>query len=147
MTDCGNYEAFEVIRTNFAKFHNPSEHLAIDEVIVKFKGRVVFKQYIPKERKSFGIKMFKLCDSTGYTYDMNVYFGKERQRTKLHLTATHTTMTNLTRGVEEFGHKLYMDSFFSSLDLYDDLDQKKFCVVGQLGHIERTCPSNSDPRH
>jgi len=58
---------FEIIRTNFSKFYNPSEHLAVDEVIVKFKGRVLFKQYIPKKRKRCGIKMFKLCDSTEYT--------------------------------------------------------------------------------
>ena len=42
--------------------------LAIDEVTVKFKGRVLFKQYIPKKRKRFSIKMFKLFDSTGYIY-------------------------------------------------------------------------------
>jgi len=34
-------------------------------------------------------------------------------------------VTNLTRGVEGFGHKLYMDNFFSSPDLFDDLAQKK----------------------
>jgi len=28
---------FEIIRTNFSKFYNPSEHLAVDEFIVKFK--------------------------------------------------------------------------------------------------------------
>ena len=83
---------------NFSKFYNPSEHLAVGEVIVKFKGRTVFKQYIPKKRKRFGIKMFKLCDCTGYTYDMAVYLGKDRQRAAQHLTATHTTVTNLTRG-------------------------------------------------
>jgi len=121
--------------------------LSIDEVIVKFKGKVVFKQYIPKKRKPFGIKMFKLCDSTGYTYDMNVYLGKDRQRAEKHLTVTHTTVTNLTSGVEGFWHKLYMDNFFSSPDLYDDLAQKKKYVVGQLGHIGRTCPRSSDPRH
>ena len=38
----------EIIRTNFSKFYNPTEHLVVDEVIVKFKGRIVFKQYIPK---------------------------------------------------------------------------------------------------
>jgi len=58
---------FEIMRTNFSKFYNPSEHLAVEEVIVKFKGRVVFKEYFPKKRKRFSIKMFKLCDSTGYT--------------------------------------------------------------------------------
>jgi len=39
---------FEIIRMNFSKFYNPSENLAVDEIIVKFKGRIVFKQYIPK---------------------------------------------------------------------------------------------------
>ena len=140
-------DLFEILRTNFLKFYNPSKHLSIDEVIVKFKGRALFKQYIPKKRKCFGIKMFKLCDSTGYTYDLNVYLGKDTQRAEQHLTATHATVTNMTRGVEGFWHKLYMDNFFSSPDLYDDLAQKKFYVVGQLGHIERTCPRTSDPRH
>ena len=118
-------DIFEILRTNFAKFYNPSEHLAIDEVIVRFKGRVIFKQYIPKKRKRFGIKMYKLCDSSGYTYDMDVYLGKDGQRATQNVTATHATVTNLTRRVEGVGHKLYMDNFFSSPDLYDDLIQKK----------------------
>jgi hypothetical protein len=32
------------------KFYNPSEHLAVDKVIVKFQVRVIFRQYIPKKR-------------------------------------------------------------------------------------------------
>jgi hypothetical protein len=31
----------------YSKFYSPSEHLAVDEVIVLFRGRVIFKQYIP----------------------------------------------------------------------------------------------------
>ena len=49
------------------KFYNPSEHLAVDKVIVQFKGRVIFRQYIPKKRKFSGIKIYKLCDESGYT--------------------------------------------------------------------------------
>ena len=41
-------DLFEIIRTNFSKFYYSSEHLAVDEVIVKFNGRVVFKEYIQK---------------------------------------------------------------------------------------------------
>jgi len=48
------------------KFYNPSEDLAIDEVTVMFKGRVIFRQYIPKKHKHFGVKIYKLCNSTGY---------------------------------------------------------------------------------
>ena len=33
----------------YAKFYNHLEHLAADEVFVKFKGRVIFWQYIPKK--------------------------------------------------------------------------------------------------
>ena len=71
-------DLFEILNATFPKFYNPSENLAVDEVIVSFEGSVIFEQYIPKKRKRFGIKMFKLCDSTGYTYDMKVYLGKDR---------------------------------------------------------------------
>jgi hypothetical protein len=39
-------EIFYVFDVAFSKFCNPYEHLAFDEVIVLFKGKVVFKQYI-----------------------------------------------------------------------------------------------------
>jgi hypothetical protein len=95
-------DLFEIIRVNFSKFYNSSEHLAVDKVIVKFKGRVVCKQFIPppkKKRKHFSTKMFiKLRDSTGFTYDMNVYPSKHKERAAQHLTATHATLTNLMGG-------------------------------------------------
>jgi hypothetical protein len=56
-----------------AKYYSPTEHLANNEIIVLFKGRVVFKQYIPKKHIRFGITIYKLCDSKGYTYNMSVY--------------------------------------------------------------------------
>ena len=47
---------FEILNEKFSKFYNPSEHLAVDEVIVKYQGRVIFRQYTPKKHKRFGIK-------------------------------------------------------------------------------------------
>ena len=63
---------------------------------------------------------------------MNVYLGQDRQRAAQHLTATHATVTNLTRELEGFGHKLYMDNFFFSPNLFDDLDQKKRSCCGAV---------------
>jgi hypothetical protein len=54
------------------KVHNLPQHFAVDKVTVKSKGRVIFRQYIPKKRKLFSIKIDKLCDESGYTYDMSV---------------------------------------------------------------------------
>jgi hypothetical protein len=42
---------FDKLNEAYDKFYNPSEHLAMDEVIVKFQGRIIFRQYIPKNRK------------------------------------------------------------------------------------------------
>jgi len=108
----------------YAKFYNPSEHLAVDEVIVKFKGRFIFRQYIPKKRKCFSIKIYKLYDESGYTYDMRVYWGRDSHSTTDDMTATHATVRHLTSRVEGLGHKIFMGNFFSSPRLFDDLDVK-----------------------
>jgi hypothetical protein len=44
---------------------------------MRYKGRVIFRQYIPKERKCFGIKIYKLCDKSDYTYDVCMCLGKD----------------------------------------------------------------------
>jgi len=33
---------FEIINKSFLKFYSSYEHLAVDEIIVLFKGRVIF---------------------------------------------------------------------------------------------------------
>ena len=133
LTDYGRYrDLFEILIATFSKFYNSSENLDIDEVIVSFKGRVIFKQYIPKIHKHFGSKIFKLCDSTVYMYDLKVYLGKDSQRMAQRVTATHATVTELTRKIEGCGHKLYMDNFFSYPELFEDLVKKQIYCCGNV---------------
>jgi len=77
---------------------------------------------------------------------MNVYLGKDRQRAVQNLRATHATVTNLTRGVEGFGHTLYMDNFFSSPDLFDDLAQKKISCCGTVRLCRKSMPKDLKPK-
>jgi hypothetical protein len=42
---------FDILNDYFGKYYNPSEHLAVDKVTVKFRGRVIFRQNIPKKQK------------------------------------------------------------------------------------------------
>jgi len=114
---------FDTMNNKFCELYNPTEHLAVDEVIMLYKGRVVFRQYIPKKHKRFGIKIYKLCDSLGYTYDMSVYLGEQRQNATAQITATHGTVLQVIRRVEELGHKIFMDNYFTSPGLFDDLFQ------------------------
>jgi hypothetical protein len=57
----------------------------VNEVIVLYKGRVVFEQYIPKKHKRFGIKINALCYTLGYTHDI----GKQQQHATVQIRATH----------------------------------------------------------
>jgi hypothetical protein len=79
-------------------------------------------------------------------YDMKVYLGKDRQRTAQHLRATHATMTELTRKVEEYGHKLYMENFFSSPALFDDLAKKQIYPSGTVRANRRDMPHDLAPK-
>jgi hypothetical protein len=93
--------------------------VAIDNIIVPFKRRVDFKEH---KKNIFGIKIYKLHGSNGYAYD-KLYLGKDKQCKAHDLTATHATVTVFTRNVKGC-HILYMDNFFSSTDLLDDMIKK-----------------------
>ena len=88
---------FEIIRTNFQNFQ-PFRTFGNRWSHCEIHGKGIIQTVHPEKGKRFGIKMLKLCDSTRYTYDMNVYLGKDRQRAEQHLTATHSTVTSLTKG-------------------------------------------------
>jgi hypothetical protein len=65
----------------YAKYYRPTKHSAGDGVTVLFKERVVFKQYIPKKHKCFGIKIYKICNSKTYTYNLSVYLERNKKCT------------------------------------------------------------------
>jgi len=66
---------FVKLNEAYKKFYNPLEIFAVGELTVKFKSGIIFRQYIPKKRKRFGIKIYKLSDKSEYTYDMIVYLS------------------------------------------------------------------------
>jgi len=114
--------------------------------MVKFKGRVIFKQYIPKKRKHFSIKIYKLCDESGYTYDMRAYLGKDSDSATDDVTARHTTVRHLTSRVEGLGHKIFMDNFFSSPRLFDELDRRKLNSCETVRPNRREMPHDFGPK-
>jgi hypothetical protein len=70
---------FDKLNNSYVKYYVLTKKLAVDEIIMLFRGRVNFKQYISKKHKWFGIKLYKLCDFKGYAYNMTMYLGKDRK--------------------------------------------------------------------
>ena len=67
----------ETIISNFRETCTPCQNIATDESLLKFHGRLGFKQYNPSKRARFGIKVYKVCQSSGtaagYTWNMKIY--------------------------------------------------------------------------
>jgi hypothetical protein len=122
------------LNNKFCELYNPTERLAVDGVIVLYKGRIVFRQYIPKKHKRFGTKIYDLCDSLRYTYDMSVYLSKQRQHSTAQITATHGTVLQVIRRFEGLGHKIFMDNYFTLPALFDYLFQLKINACGTFRH-------------
>ena len=56
---------FEKFKTNYCV----NGDISIDESLLLWKGRLIFKQYLPLKISRFGIKISMLCESmTGYVY-------------------------------------------------------------------------------
>jgi hypothetical protein len=105
----------------FDKFCNSSEHLAVDKVIVRFKGRVIFREHVSKKRKLFSIKIYKVCDKSRYTYDQECTCVKSPPRPLLITWLQHTPIVrHLTCKEEGLGHKIFMNNFISWPRLSDD---------------------------
>lgn len=73
-------EVVSCLKKTFSSSRTDSTFQAIDESMVKFKGRSSLKQHMPLKPIKRGIKIWERCDSaTGYLYDFNIYQGKELQ--------------------------------------------------------------------
>ena len=67
----------ESIRANFLFQYVPHKEVAIDEAMIKFKGRSSLKQYMPMKPIKRGIKMWCRADGiNGYLNDFEIYTGK-----------------------------------------------------------------------
>lgn len=73
-----------------------------------------------------------MCDEARYMCAMRVYLGKDSHSATDDMSATHATVRHLTRRVEGLGHKQFMDNFFSSPRLFDDLDGHKINSCGTV---------------
>ena len=55
----------------------------------KIQGHSYFQTLYFQEKKSYGIKIYKLCDESRYIYDKRVYLGKDSHSATDNMTATH----------------------------------------------------------
>lgn len=122
-------ELLEVLNENFKKSYTPGEDLCIDESVIPFRGRLIFRQYNKQKRHKYGVKLFKLCTLPGYTYKISIYSGK--QNDDVNTTPTKVVMA-LCDDLLNKGHTLYTDNWYTSVGLARELLKNETHLVGTL---------------
>ena len=78
---------------------------------------------------------------------MRVYLRRDSHSATDDMNATHTNVRHLTRRVEGLGHKIFMDNFFSSPRLFDDVDRRKINSCGTVRPNRMDMPSDFGLKH
>ena len=128
-------EIWTICNTQFAKIVVPGPNISIDESLVLFKGRLVFKQFIPSKRSRFGMKIFLIVDeSTRFILNMIIYTGKGHPLKFNPKDLGHcgaVALELLTPYLQQY-RTVYMDNYFTGPILARHLSTEKTYLCGTL---------------
>ncbi|XP_050293785.1 piggyBac transposable element-derived protein 4-like [Anthonomus grandis grandis] len=144
------------IMTSFTKFAHslmPYQilikiHLyqAIDESMIRFKGRSSIRQYMPMKPIKRGYKVWVRSDETGFMSQFQIYTGKVSNLTEKSLGAR--VIKDLSRELVGNKHKLYYDNFCNSVKLQNSLLLEGIYACGTARKNRKNMPNDlRDDKH
>ncbi|CAG4935966.1 unnamed protein product [Parnassius apollo] len=111
--------------------------MAIDESMIKFKGRSYLKQYMPKKPVKRGYKVWMLCASSGYCLKFDVYTGKAE---KVEKNLGARVVLDFTQDLQSKTYKFYFDNYFNSYVLQHELKLRKIMACGTVNNTRKFLP-------
>jgi hypothetical protein len=133
---------FEHFISKFKSVYTPNKCIAIDESLMLWKGRLGMKQYIPLKRARFGLKTYELCEAgTGYTWNSIIHTGPHMILSDANdnLVSSRIVMT-LMQTLLGKGYTLFVDNWYSSPALFEELVSNKTNAVGTVRINRKNMP-------
>jgi hypothetical protein len=134
------------LNNKFQELYLPNQDISIDESLTLWKGRLSFKQYLPRKASKFGIKTYELCDFTmGYLWSFLIYTGKDIELDSPLTTAdtskTTAIILKLIESLQKQGRTVWMDNLCNSPSLAKmvNIAHKTDCV-GTLNLNSKNVP-------
>ncbi|XP_046677521.1 piggyBac transposable element-derived protein 4-like [Homalodisca vitripennis] len=126
----------------FKEAYTPGNKICVDESMIAWKGRLVFRQYNPRKRHRYGIKLYKLCASKENTWTFSVYIGQDRSENdwstsenvicKLLGGLLDNGTTPAPGGLMGEGRTLITDNWYTSVPLVVGLLEHKAHLIGTV---------------
>ena len=119
--------------------------VSIDEMMIRFKGRLGWRQYMRDKPIKYGIKMWGLCEShNGYLISFDIYCGKVGNKVTKGLAqgVVVLLMGHLLGSQTWTGGHVYMDNFYTSLALMVALLGMQVHCCGTVRSNRRGLPTD-----
>ena len=114
------------------------KYIIIDEMMIRYKGLYCpIHQYMPKKPEKWDVRLWVLANLVSkYVYDFEVYHDKSGeleevlQQPRRTANAAYGLVMDLLVRLEDCGHCLVLDNFFTLVLLFQDLVGKGIYATG-----------------
>ncbi|XP_060845357.1 piggyBac transposable element-derived protein 3-like [Rhopalosiphum padi] len=121
----------DILHNSFHSAISTSQNIAIDEMMVPFKGRSSLKQYLKSKPKKWGFKIWVQAGTNGYVHCFELYQGASKDKKSL-FGPIGDTVLKLCHSIHGENHKLFMDNLFTTVPLLRKLKSLNIHVLGTL---------------
>lgn len=128
----------DYLNNRMEEIYYPGKQLSLDESMLLWRGRLQFRQFMKGKKHKYGMKLYLLAQPNGMILRCNIYSGAQGELGgKGH---AEKVVKSLMKGFENKGHSLYMDNYYNSVSLSQQLIQSKTYVTGTLRKGRKDTP-------
>jgi hypothetical protein len=134
-------EIWSLFTSKLRKFYEPSASLTVDEQLYGYRGYVPGRAYMPDKPSKYGTKIYWLCDAeNGYALEAVLYAGKNDDTRAVGLA--QKIVLELTCPYYGTNRNIYMDRYFNSFSLLEELLANGLTMTGTIVSTRRDVPLN-----
>ena len=136
-------ELAKALETRWNMVFVPGQQLSLDETLLRAFGRMKFKVRIISKSARYGIKLYVGTDArTSFVLKVLVYTGKftYQESTSESLKKTVQVVQQLVEPFRGSFRTVYVDRFYTSIDLLKELHEMKLFVTGTI--LSNRVPKN-----
>ena len=114
-----------------AEVYMPYKDLSLDESMMLWRGRLVFRQYIKNKRHKYGVKFFELCTNDGFVLKTEIYSGTKFADIQS-MGQTAAIVIHLMNPYLDKSYHVFTDNWYNSVPLTKYMSDRKTYITRTL---------------
>ena len=127
----------EHLNQTFSLMKAVPEHVSLDKLMIEFEGRNCLKQRDPIKQ----FELWCLADDSGYIHKFEIYTGGNESKRNPNFGLEENVVLRMSEHLQGLNHKLYFDSFFSSVPLMEELKVNKILACSTIKPSQKDFPT------